>query len=105
MLGILFPKNSSYSGTTILSQYRRYHHKDAGNFKLEILNALEQGKTIILDLGNATDEIRKYFSNIISTSIFNHQEKKFVNNQLDKDSYIQLYFEEAHNLFPQIVKI
>lgn len=100
MLGILFPKNSSYSGTTILSQYRRYHHKDAGNFKLEILNALEQGKTIILDLGNATDEIRKYFSNIISTSIFNHQEKKFVNNQLDKDSYIQLYFEEAHNLFP-----
>ena len=41
-----------------------------------------------------------YFSNIISTSIFNHQEKKFVNNQLDKDSYIQLYFEEAHNLFP-----
>ena len=50
---------------------------------MEILNALEQGKTIILDLGNATDEIRKYFSNIISTSIFTHQEKKFVNNLLD----------------------
>ena len=28
-----------------------------------------------------------------------HQESKFVNNKLN-NTYVQLYFEEAHNLFP-----
>lgn len=35
--------------------------------------------------------------------MFRTQERKFVNNGL-ADSYIQLYFEEAHNLFPPNVK-
>lgn len=54
---------------------------------------------MILDLGNATDKIRRYFSDLISQSVFIHQEQKFINNNLG-GKYIQLYFEEAHNLFP-----
>jgi hypothetical protein len=32
-------------------------------------------------------------------AVFRHQETKFVGNALGKH-FIQLYFEEAHNLFP-----
>jgi len=60
---------------------------------------LDEGKSVILDLGNATDEIRRYFSDMLSRAVFNHQERKFVTNSLG-NRFVQLYFEEAHNLFP-----
>jgi DNA helicase HerA-like ATPase len=53
-----------------------------------------------LDLGNAHPTLLEYFSEILSKAVFNHQVEKFSNNDL-KDHYIQLYFEEAHNLFPR----
>src|SRR5690606_147623 len=65
----------------------------------EILDLLDKGKTAILDLGNATDEMRKYFSDMLSKAVFAHQEEKFVDSALG-NTYVQLYFEEAHNLFP-----
>lgn len=95
-----FLKPKSGSGPIILADYRKYHSKDAGNFIEEILDSIDNGKTIILDLGNANDEIRKYFSNIVSLNIFRHQEKKFVTDKLKEDAFVQLYFEEAHNIFP-----
>jgi len=60
---------------------------------------LDNGKTVILDLGNATDELRRYFADMLSRAVFGHQEHKFVSNKLD-DHFVQLYFEEAHTLFP-----
>ena len=36
---------------------------------------------------------------MLAKEVFAHQENRFVNNAL-KDHYVQLYFEEAHNLFP-----
>lgn len=87
------------SGPTVLRAYITYHAADAGNFQEEILQLLEQGHTVILDLGNATDNIRRYFSNMLSTAVFRAQETKFVSNTLG-DRFVQLYFEEAHNLFP-----
>jgi DNA helicase HerA-like ATPase len=76
-----------------------YHSPQAGNFVNEILGILDSGRTVILDLGNATDLVRRYFSDMLSRAVFAHQEKKFVSNALG-NHYIQLYFEEAHNLFP-----
>lgn len=87
------------SGPTVLRAYITYHAPDAGNFQEEILKLLDQGHTVILDLGNATDNIRRYFSNMLSTAVFRAQEMKFVSNTLG-DRFVQLYFEEAHNLFP-----
>lgn len=87
------------TGPAVLRGYLSYHAADAGNFQTEILQLLDQGKTVILDLGNATDSIRRYFSNMLSTAVFRSQETKFVSNTLG-DRFIQLYFEEAHNLFP-----
>ena len=87
------------SGPTVIRAYRDYHSPNAGDFQTEILGLLDQGRTVILDLGNATDSIRRYFSNMLSTAVFRAQETKFVSNSL-ADRFIQLYFEEAHNLFP-----
>jgi hypothetical protein len=87
------------SGPAVIRPYRNYHAANAGDFQGEILQFLDQGRTVILDLGNATDAIRKYFSNLLSTAVFRAQETKFVGNNLG-NRFVQLYFEEAHNLFP-----
>jgi DNA helicase HerA-like ATPase len=83
----------------VLRPYIAYHAPNAGDFIAEILQLLDSGLTVVLDLGNATDQIRRYFSDLLSRAIFGHQEQKFVNNRLGQH-FIQLYFEEAHNLFP-----
>jgi hypothetical protein len=98
LLDFLNPPGIS-SGPSILRTYRAYHAPDAGDFIEDILKLLDVGKTVILDLGNATDEIRRYFSDMLSRAVFGHQEKKFVSNSLG-EHFVQLYFEEAHNLFP-----
>jgi hypothetical protein len=89
----------SGSGPTILAPYATYHDPNAGHFIGEILKLLDAGKTVILDLGNATDKIRRYFADMLSNAVFGHQERKFVENRLG-GHFVQLYFEEAHNLFP-----
>ncbi|KUF32523.1 ATP-binding protein [Lysinibacillus sp. F5] len=89
----------SGSGTQILTSYRQYHSPNAGDFITEIIQLLNDGKTVILDLGNAAEDVRKYFSDMLSKEVFASQEDKFVSNTL-ADHFIQLYFEEAHNLFP-----
>lgn len=100
MIALLeFLNPATGSGPTVLRSYQRYHAPDAGNFRTEIIDHLDHGMTVILDLGNATDSIRRYFSNLLSTAVFEAQESKFVSNTL-RDHYVQLYFEEAHNLFP-----
>ena len=94
-----FLNPASGSGPLILRAYQTYHAPNAGDFIAEILRFLDEGKTVILDLGNATDEVRRYFSDMLSKAVFWHQERKFVGNALG-DRFVQLYFEEAHNLFP-----
>lgn len=98
LLNFLNP--STGGGPRILSPFRQYHHHEAGNFVEEILVLLDKGVTVILDLGNADDKIRRYFSDLLSKNVFSHQETKFTSNNLD-NHFIQLYFEEAHNLFPR----
>ncbi len=86
------------SGVTLVQPFRIYHDKNAGDFMKEILEDLEKGKTVILDLGNANEEVMQYFSRELSIAVFKHQTNKFTQNDLG-NHYVQLYFEEAHNLF------
>lgn len=76
-----------------------YHSAVAENFTTEILQALDNGKTVIVNLSSARDRILRYFAKSICTSIFHEQERKFVTNSLN-NRYVQVYFEEAHNIFP-----
>ena len=82
----------------MIKPYMQYHDAKAGNFVTEILQYLEKGKTVILDLGNSPPELMEYFSIHLSTSVFHRQVEKFSSNELG-DHFVQLYFEEAHNLF------
>jgi len=88
------------SGTRLIQPYRMYHDPSAGDFVNEILAFLDSGYTVILDLGNANPELMSYFSDELSRAVFSHQVDKFSNNRLG-NHFVQLYFEEAHNLFPR----
>lgn len=88
------------SGPSLIQPYRLYHDPKAGDFVIEILGFLDKGQTVILDLGNANPQVMKYFSDELSRAVFNHQVTKFTNNKLGSH-FVQLYFEEAHNLFPR----
>lgn len=99
LLDFLDPRPGS-SGPTHIQAYRKYHDAKAGHFTREILDFLDAGETVILDLGNANPEVMTYFSDMLSMAVFQHQVEKFTNDQLNTH-YIQIYFEEAHNLFPR----
>lgn len=88
------------AGVTLLMPFRQYHDPNAGDFIRDILGLIDDGKTVILDLGNANPQVMEYFSNELSKAVFNNQVDKFSNNALG-NHFIQLYFEEAHNLFPR----
>ncbi|MGP8049598.1 MAG: ATP-binding protein [Desulfobaccales bacterium] len=94
-----FLKPSAGKGPAMLTNFRMYHDQKAGDFSNEILALIDDGKTVILDLGNANPVVMEYFSEELSHTIFNEQVTKFSNNNLG-NHYVQLYFEEAHNLFP-----
>ncbi|MCK4826212.1 ATP-binding protein, partial [bacterium] len=95
-----FLKPAVGAGPAMIQRFRIYHDKQAGDFSKEIIKLLDDGQTVILDLGNADPEVMKYFSYELSNTIFSHQVFKFTNNKLG-DHFIQLYFEEAHDLFPR----
>jgi len=94
-----FLKPSIGAGPAMIQGFRIYHDRNAGDFAREIIDLVDKGQTVILDLGNANPEVMEYFSYELSSAIFNHQVDKFSNNALGSH-FIQLYFEEAHNLFP-----
>src|SRR5215211_1269740 len=99
LLNFLNPP-SRHAGVSMLRKFRQYHNRNAGDFVAEILEFLDNGNTVILDLGNADPQVRSYFSEQLSKEIFYNQVEKFSNNRIG-NHYVQLYFEEAHNLFPR----
>ncbi len=98
MLDFLEPLSGA--GPAVLKPYAAYHSSNAGDFIGEIIQLLDAGKTVILDLGNANENIRAYFADMLSKAVFRNQENKFTSNTL-RNHFVQLYFEEAHNLFPK----
>ncbi len=97
LLEMLEP-NPGRSGFSILMRFRSYHDQNAGDYTTAILNHLDKGMVVILDLGNADEILMGYFARQLSEAVFSHQTEKFTSNDLG-DHYVQLYFEEAHNLF------
>lgn len=97
MAAFLLP--SGGAGPYVLRPARLFHSPVAENFIVEILLALEQGHTVIVDLGSASERIIRYFARTLSAAVFQRQEEKFVRNQLH-NRYIQIVFEEAHMIFP-----
>lgn len=95
-----FLKPNVGAGPAVLYPFHDYHHMNAGNIFEKIINFIDEGKTVILDLGNANPKIMDYYSEKLSYEVFSSQMEKFTSNDLG-NRFVQLYFEEAHNLFPQ----
>jgi DNA helicase HerA-like ATPase len=68
-------------------------------FEDEIVELLRAGKIVIIDLSQGDPEIQRMYSDRLCTTIFREAMDRFIKNQ--PANTIQMYFEEAHNLFPK----
>ncbi|MEG2931789.1 MAG: hypothetical protein RR825_08370, partial [Ruthenibacterium sp.] len=98
-LNFLYPQNGTSAGVKMLQPYRKYHDDKAESTMCDIVAALGEGKMVLLDLASTASTMRRYFADMIAENVFAAQEEKFNEDALG-DHWIQLYFEEAHNLFP-----
>ena len=94
-----FLNPSTGAGLAMIQPYSSYHDPNADDFIEEIVRLLGEGQMAILDLSNASPEVVQFFSIELTKAIFQAQVGKFTNNALGSN-YIQLFFEEAHALFP-----
>jgi DNA helicase HerA-like ATPase len=88
------------AGPAMLHPFHSYHDMNAGNIFSQIMTSTNDGQTVILDLGNADPQIMVYYTEQLCWEVFKSQMEKFTSNSLG-EKYVQLYFEEAHNLFPK----
>lgn len=87
------------AGPYVLRPAVPFHSPKVDNFITEILSAIDAGETVIVDLGSANERIIRYFAKTLSIAVFLQQESKFVRNEM-QGRFVQIYFEEAHMIFP-----
>lgn len=97
MAAFLFPQVGA--GPYVLRPAVPFHSPGVDDFITEILGAIDKGSTVIVDLGSANERIIRYFAKTLSVAVFLQQEAKFVRNEMH-GRYVQIYFEEAHMIFP-----
>ena len=79
---------------------RAYHTSASGKtFLDEIIELLRAGKIVIVDLSQGDPVIQRTYLDRLCTQIFYDGMSRFITNQ--PVNYLQMYFEEAHNLFPR----
>lgn len=91
---------TAVSGSLKLKAFLRYHSPNASDLLGGITKAIDDGRTVIIDLSNAPDELSRFYGELISRAVFKRQMDRFVSGRLG-GHYVQFYFEEAHNLFPR----
>jgi hypothetical protein len=68
-------------------------------FEDEIVELLREGKIVLIDLSQGDPTIQRTYSDRLCQRIFADGMDRFIKNELA--NFIQMYFEEAHNLFPR----
>lgn len=92
--------SANEAGYRKLIEHRSLHTDKATDpFEDEIVALLRAGKIVILDLSQGNPDIQRTYSDRVSRAIFNEAMDRFIKNQ--QTNFIQMYFEEAHNLFPR----
>jgi hypothetical protein len=92
--------NPSESGFQKLIPGRTLHTKTVGKgFEEEILDLLREGKVVIIDLSQGDPVVQRVYADRIASRIFADGMNRFVKNEAA--NFVQMYFEEAHNLFPR----
>lgn len=69
------------------------------SYELEIIHLLRAGKIVIIDLSQGNPEIQRTYSDRLCATIFREAMDRFIKNE--QSNFVQMYFEEAHNLFPK----
>ncbi len=69
------------------------------SYEEEIVQLLRKGKIAIIDLSQGDPSIQRIYSDRLCGSIFRNAMDCFIQNM--PTNFIQMYFEEAHNLFPK----
>lgn len=91
---------AKYSGFRKIRKLVNFHTTAAEkSFEVDIVNLLRDGKIVIIDLSQGDPDIQKTFSERLCKAVFGDAMNRFVNN--NPNNFLQLYFEEAHNLFPR----
>ncbi|RXJ81038.1 ATP-binding protein [Arcobacter sp. F2176] len=87
-------------GYKILLEYSKLHSTNGdSDYKIEIDKLLREGKIVLVDLSSASEQIQKTYITRLCTHIFNESMNKFTEDI--EPEFIQMYFEEAHNIFPK----
>jgi len=69
------------------------------SYEEEVVDLLRAGKIVIIDLSQGDPGLQRTYSDRLCIAIFRDGMKRFIGNQ--ESNFIQMYFEEAHNLFPK----
>lgn len=106
---------ANISGYKKLVPARNLHTETVGkSFEDEIVELLRAGQIVIVDLSEGEPTIQRTYSERICQHVFRDSMRLFINNPSNKVGYrddegeevgylnfVQMYFEEAHNLFPK----
>ncbi|HPH11689.1 MAG TPA: DUF87 domain-containing protein [Thermotogota bacterium] len=103
---VFLTRKRNLSGAASLSGFRklvplrdRHTTKSDISFETDIVDRLRRGFIVVIDLSQGDPVIQQTFAEKICKSIFGNSMDNFVKNR--PNNFIQFYFEEAHNLFPQ----
>lgn len=88
------------SGFRKLQPFKQYHSStNTRSFESDIVAKLRAGTIVIIDLSQGDPKLQATYSERICRKIFVDAMGRFIGNE--DQNYVQLYFEEAHNLFPK----
>lgn len=91
---------ANISGFRKLQPFKQYHSSaNETSFEEDIVLRLRKGEIVIIDLSQGDPKLQATYSERICRRIFDDAMNRFIANE--DQNYIQLYFEEAHNLFPK----
>jgi len=95
------PANAAtISGFRKLQPFKQYHSPtNTSSFENDIVAKLRGGQIVIIDLSQGDPQLQATYAERICRKIFSDAMNRFIGNE--DQNYIQLYFEEAHNLFPK----
>lgn len=88
------------AGYRKLIPMRNYHTATLQkSYEDEVVELLRNGKIVIIDLSQGDPGLQRTYSDRLCVAVFREAMERFISNQ--EANFIQMYFEEAHNLFPK----